>query len=136
MNTTETKVEHTPEPWRAVHHNRAASILSDSHGPIAGTEGDSVPVAEQHENANRIIACVNACAGIADPQSAIAAARDALMDSVKAAEYVVRLIEQTGKAGVSPNPMEKADWLGAAMHCYAAMSFIKKARQALEGLGK
>jgi hypothetical protein len=78
MNTTETKVEHTPEPWRAVHHNRAASILSDSHGPIAGTEGDSVPVAEQHENANRIIACVNACAGIADPQSAIAAARDAL----------------------------------------------------------
>jgi hypothetical protein len=68
-------------------------------------------------------------------QSAIAAAREALKDSVKAAEYVVRLIEQTGKAGVSPNPMEKADWLGAAMHCYAAMSFIQKARQALERLG-
>jgi hypothetical protein len=137
MNTTETKVEYTPEPWNAAHWNYHAptTVKALCGVAIAETAGLGNDVERCIANAERICQCVNACAGIADPKSAIAAARDALMDSVKAAEYVVRLIEQTGKAGVSPNPMEKADWLGAAMHCYAAMSFIQKARQALERLG-
>jgi hypothetical protein len=157
MNTTETKVEH--RCCALVHRaglgsgffkscGKRARVCREGgwfcgvHDPArkqakqdekyAALEADRERKANAHK---RTSDCVNACAGIADPQSAIAAAREALKDSVKAAEYVVRLIEQTGKAGVSPNPMEKADWLGAAMHCYAAMSFIQKARQALERLG-
>jgi hypothetical protein len=154
MNTTETKVEHTcceqinktpGSNWpRFGPCGRRAKVESDGkwycgiHSPDAKAARDAKGKAAWEADCRRrkwIGDCLDACAGIADPQSAITAARDALMDSVKAAEYVVRLIEQTGKAGVSPNPMEKANWLGATMHCYAAMSFIKKARQALEGLG-
>jgi hypothetical protein len=138
MNTTETKVELVvragDEWWFGSDDGKEGVILDASNHNRAIAVG-GCDNAEERDRLEFMVKAYNACAGIADPQSAIAAAREALKDSVKAAEYVVRLIEQTGKAGVSPNPMEKADWLGAAMHCYAAMSFIQKARQALERLG-
>lgn len=59
----------------------------------------------------------------------------ALKEAIVAGTYVVRLIEDQRKAGDSPNPFVKADWLGATMHCYAAMSFLNNARKALAEWG-
>ena len=56
----------------------------------------------------------------------------ALQKAISAGEYVVRLVEDTGACGLSPNPNVKSDWLGTAMHCYAAMSFLQEARAALK----
>jgi len=55
----------------------------------------------------------------------------ALKRAVSAGEYVVRLVEDTGNCGISPNPNVKSDWLATSMHCYAAMNWVKEAREAL-----
>ncbi len=57
--------------------------------------------------------------------------RASLEKSVSAAEYVIGLCESNMKAGDSPAPHEKADWIGTSAHCYAAMSFVSDARAAL-----
>lgn len=56
---------------------------------------------------------------------------EALKHAIGAAEYVIKLCEDTLKCGDSPNPHVKADWLGTTAHCYAAMSFVNGARKAL-----
>lgn len=67
----------------------------------------------------------------ADQRTLIDGLVEALENAVKAGEYVVKLVEDTGACGDSPNPNLKADWLGTAMHCYAAMAFLSHARAAL-----
>lgn len=69
---------HTPEPWSA---DRVTEIgpIGISAGPthigeIIGT-GDA---AEDAANAARIVACVNACAGISDPAATLRSAREAI----------------------------------------------------------
>lgn len=57
--------------------------------------------------------------------------RECLKAAVSAGEYVVKLCEANTNAGVSPNPFEKADWVGTVAHCYAAMNFLSAARKAL-----
>ncbi len=56
---------------------------------------------------------------------------EALKSAISAAEYVIRLCEANSKAGDSPSPTQKADWIGTVAHCYAAMSFVNEARAAL-----
>ena len=56
-------MNYTTEPWTIKHHETQSSIFSDDWGPIAGTEGTSVPVEEKRANAERIVACVHACKG-------------------------------------------------------------------------
>lgn len=56
----------------------------------------------------------------------------ALKQAIAAGEYVVRLVEDTGACGISPNPNVKSDWLGTAMHCYGAMAWLSGARKALK----
>lgn len=53
-----------------------------------------------------------------------------------AGEYVVKLIEANDRSGQSPNPNERADWVGTCCHAYAAMSFLKEARAALSNAGE
>jgi hypothetical protein len=77
MNTTETKVEKFTGKWAG--------------RPLEGGRF------------NRAIECMDACAGIADPQSAIKAARDALK-AVSCAFYG----DSTGYYHVSRDAMEKA----------------------------
>lgn len=56
---------------------------------------------------------------------------DALKKAVSAGVYVVRLVEDTGNCGASPDPGVKSDWLGTAMHCYGAMAFLPSAHVAI-----
>lgn len=67
----------------------------------------------------------------ADHVRELAALREALRKAVRAAEYVVQIVEANDKAGQSPNPFEKADWVGTCGHAYAAMAFVNEARAAL-----
>ena len=56
----------------------------------------------------------------------------ALEEAIGAGEYVVKIIEADGKAGVSPNGFERSMPHATLAHCYAAMSFLNQARKALE----
>lgn len=56
-------MKHTKEPWIATKTNQSAySLLRAGNSPI---EGFSVQL--KTEDAERAVACVNACAGLADP---------------------------------------------------------------------
>ena len=91
--------KHTPEPWfddRATHDEpyQNIKILGDENRGICWLWIDDAPVddwnAEQRANANRIVTCVNACAGMADPAAEIAELkrqRDELLGIVKAVSY-------------------------------------------------
>ncbi|HWT40360.1 MAG TPA: hypothetical protein VN081_03800 [Dongiaceae bacterium] len=61
---------HTPEPWK-VKTNKLANVVSiqDATGAyIAGT-GNALENSEKLANAARIVQCVNACAGIENPEA-------------------------------------------------------------------
>ena len=73
--------DHTPEPWfddRATHDQpyQNIKILGDENRGICWLWIDDAPVddwnAEQQANAKRIVTCINACAGMADPAAEIA----------------------------------------------------------------
>ena len=79
MSTT-----HTPTPWKVTpsHTGRGWNIDGPRLGLalpwlVARTESEE-PVDEA--NAQRIVACVNACAGMADPEATITALVAALTD--------------------------------------------------------
>lgn len=60
---------HTPEPWRVAIHAPAGLVK---------IEADKIVVADtirNEANATRLVACVNACAGMTDPAQEIAALR-------------------------------------------------------------
>ena len=92
-------MKHTPEPWDETisknwPHGRpdlAQSSLNIHGGrPQDGHDGNIIAIispvkyiTEQDQaNAERIVACVNACAGIEDPAEAIKAAQDALQELI------------------------------------------------------
>ena len=54
------KTEHTPEPWKNV---KGVHVVSGEK-QIARCWVENRPVSVAHANARRIVACVNACAGI------------------------------------------------------------------------
>ena len=69
---------HTPEPWHFI-SDRIYRTTPAEHIYIAETQPTGRGNAtEMISNARRIIACVNACAGMADPAVEIAALRAAL----------------------------------------------------------
>lgn len=110
----ETKEKHTPEPWHVGQrsgHNASMIYAYDGDDPMNDTgicQVYNLPMnttieeirnpdrtipkqaartfAKGLANADRIVSCVNACAGIADPVAAIAAARDALEETLALSE--------------------------------------------------
>jgi hypothetical protein len=79
MNTT-----HTPEPWRVYAWRNGSTFAIEYIQPsgisaficqVNGSNGQS------EANASRIVACVNACAGIHDPQELIIGADFALKEN-------------------------------------------------------
>ncbi len=54
-------IEHTPEPWHQCAEPELGALILDGKQRAIG-DCDGPPNA--HENARRIVACVNACAGI------------------------------------------------------------------------
>lgn len=68
------QVKHTPEPWE--HHRRL--VVGDCEKQhITNGKGCTIGFVYSEADAERIVACVNACAGIADP-SAVQEMREAL----------------------------------------------------------
>jgi hypothetical protein len=64
--------QHTPEPWQVNHGDKGQVCDADGErrgcAPIAHCAGSA---AEKRANAARIVACVNACAGMYDPARTI-----------------------------------------------------------------
>lgn len=100
--------KHTPEPWfddRATHDEpyQNIKILGDENRGICWLWIDDAPVddwnAEQRANASRIVTCVNACAGMADPAAEIAELkrqRDELLASLNLARDYVGCLDTGG----------------------------------------
>ena len=77
--------KHTPEPWRICEPFEGAGGYE-----IADSAMNRVCCDITEINANRIVTCVNACAGMADPAAEIAELkrqRDELLGLVKAVSY-------------------------------------------------
>lgn len=76
-------MKHTPEPWYQESDGGGSIIAADPQcvEVIGSTDGK-----KWQENARRIVACVNACAGMADPAKEIAklkAERDELLAAME-----------------------------------------------------
>jgi hypothetical protein len=84
------EMKHTKEPWRIDAGPRHYYIKGDDGQNVAlmahPDTDNGYPVATADLNATRIVACVNALAGVAEPEKAIKEAREAL----KAAESELR----------------------------------------------
>lgn len=85
---------HTPEPWE-IRGNRL--FVPDTYKSIATVEvqkiGYGVEDVEGKANASRIVACVNAMAGITDPQ-AFRDSVDKLTELTKEAAEMIRQREE------------------------------------------
>lgn len=68
--------KHTPEPWTLLGRVNKCSI--GNHSVIRDQGGTPIGYIAYSDDASRAIACVNACAGIADPAEAIREAREML----------------------------------------------------------
>ena len=85
--------KHTPEPWAVDEYMAVGGLtgmLIDNAGNHIGTAFNVTMSAEAVTNARRIVTCVNACAGMADPAAEIAELkrqRDELLGLVKAVSY-------------------------------------------------
>lgn len=79
-----TQPKHTPEPWVAEQANgslETAMFISAGEKTICALYGDwpdQVGDLEQKANASRIVSCVNALAGIPDPEEFVKAAKELL----------------------------------------------------------
>lgn len=70
-----TNFKHTPEPWHVPSY--ASPFFCDAKDRTVGETCTTLSKGadEQAANASRIVACVNACAGIEDPVALMAALR-------------------------------------------------------------
>jgi hypothetical protein len=69
-------VKHTPGPWRiAAGVVICAADHAGNSAQVATTQYSAFTWEEEERNAERIVSCVNACAGIEDPAAYIEAMR-------------------------------------------------------------
>ena len=95
-----TNAKHAPEPW-VISEDSENDILSESYGkgngwyevaaPVSGSGNDD----DAQANAERIVACVNACEGI-DPEAV-----PAMLEALKAAKTLLKLLDDVDKAILS-----------------------------------
>ena len=80
------KAQHTPEPWFIT--GLSASTITDKNAVVTAlipelkAQADICDQVTRNANAARIVACVNACAGLSDPAADLAALREALQQIV------------------------------------------------------
>jgi hypothetical protein len=67
---------HTPEPWAQVPKRGSAHIWSEPSGVVVAGVGGATKE-EERANLERIVACVNGCAGLPDP-GVVAAMREVI----------------------------------------------------------
>ena len=87
-------MKHTPEPW----HVTTGSIYSPTGATIAHMHreperGNTIRPVERDENARHIVACVNACAGIENPE--------ALPEALTAAQNLIHMYDNLGEFGIT-----------------------------------
>lgn len=132
-------MSHSKEPWRLCEHGSKTSLAGHTHGwhieRDDGTENGRMIVWEQinEDEGRRIVACVNACAGMDDPAAEIAALR-AEVERLKAAAvpagWKIVPVEPTPKmlkegamakhSGACDDGYDIVGW-HVAMPCYRAM---------------
>ena len=87
--------KHTPEPW-SIGTSRITSLnicAKDSDGNEAIVASPNFNFSNHHENAVRIVTCINACAGMEDPAAEIAELkrqRDELLDVLSTAIPMIK----------------------------------------------
>ena len=81
----EKKAQHTPEPWETNQNPVSISLYDGDRFEVFTVErnkdrkyGEVLGLFYCAANAERIVACVNACAGIEDPEKTIPEAMEAL----------------------------------------------------------
>jgi hypothetical protein len=114
---------HTPEPWvyggmvksEAAQAHEAFSPWIENGGPRTTPVGKSVCIIDA--DMKRLVACVNACAGMTDPAAEITRLRDELAEALSAVQV-----------------FEYAAQLGLRLSMYAAASKLKNTSDFLGGL--
>lgn len=107
--------EHTPGPWQQhddhpMYGPGYADAVWTSKGPGFGTVCHCAPYTtappESAANARRIVACVNACEGIADPAAALAEVRSLLRAIIRnpGNRYGVENYAEQAFALLDPSP--------------------------------
>jgi hypothetical protein len=80
QNLTNMSTTHYPEPWNFIHNSHYYEIQSEDRNVISvfGNEHHSAGIGACEATAARIVACVNALAGIEDPEAFVKEAKAAL----------------------------------------------------------
>lgn len=126
------KTKHTSEPWVARRQGSTIWIESDTNYLARGEPQPSEIMScsstlTNEPDAARIVDCVNACAGMADPAKEIAALRD---DLAKLRNAVLVL---NGSPDVVDSIVDKNNSLGDA--CNAAWAEMERQLPALAKVG-
>ena len=74
-----TESKHTPEPWRLAVGNGRRRVMAGS-GSVTTAVDPRADDNRARANANRIVACVNGCKGIPDPETDVPELVAALRD--------------------------------------------------------
>jgi hypothetical protein len=134
------KQKHTPEPW-ALHESESTSAFGIYHGkkyiPIGTCQSRVSYLPEDKANAARIVACVNACEGMGDPQSTIDNMRQELQRFRNGAKDIERIEDKHLRLAIAAlesiaeiRPVNK----GGREACFALA--VKRAQTALYELEK
>ena len=86
MKTPKTESKHTPEPWATWGLNAIVDTREEIIAVSLPRAEDVADSNTQVANAARIVACVNGCAGIPDPETLVPELIEALWDLVRAHE--------------------------------------------------
>lgn len=82
--------KHTPTPWKLAEDNRAAEFIQSATGIDLGRIiGSGITNLEDAENARRIVACVNFCAGFSNEQLEAMMSLKAVNDRLTAEDHKI-----------------------------------------------
>ena len=96
-----TKPKHAPEPWKTfgmLVYSDPTDSSDVSKSVLVAATYCTVDGEPRTFDADRISACVTACAGIPDPKQAIEAARKALANVLIDAEHGTTAVQEVRKA--------------------------------------
>lgn len=116
MNTEIKKPMHTPEPWTNDSYNLVYSTVNNQtvceiqdYLRNAGDSTEHQPEEEATANAERIVKCVNACAGIENPTEFIKAAHT-MRNELKTYENLIpTLVEELDVLRAQANQKQNTD---------------------------
>jgi hypothetical protein len=116
MNNTDTPAPDYGEPWRTKENHLSTSLYDGKGNYFADIHelvGQDSSIA--WEKANRIVACVNACAGIPDPAAHMAAMREAIREAHGALFRLSEEWKYQAKIGNVPDDRVEANLSTAAL---------------------